>query len=208
MPIAITFCPRSCPSCPILATRIRGRRPFAFLKMLRQAYTLSQCRRLAGSPAVYAGNRLCFGAMAAKYFFQRADISPTVAFARAAFTQSSSRFPCPLRATCQRIQRRLNFLDCARSRTSASLSICLSRTAALSTSSTSIVFVRRHRYLFTPTIDLLRRSRFALGALPPPLRSSSSAIRSQSPAPCRRAPRLLRSASSAFRASSYVSHST
>ncbi|SKT21262.1 Uncharacterised protein [Mycobacteroides abscessus subsp. abscessus] len=27
--VAITFCPRSCPSCPILATSTRGRRPSA-----------------------------------------------------------------------------------------------------------------------------------------------------------------------------------
>ncbi len=51
--VAITFCPRSWPSCPILATRMRGRRPWRGSKAAARSRTALGCSPLPRPPAVH-----------------------------------------------------------------------------------------------------------------------------------------------------------
>ena len=124
---AITFWPRSWPSWPILATRMRGRRPSFSAKASTSVCTRRRCLVChADLPLIDAGDRPDLRAMAAKDLFQRREISPTVALARAASTASASRLPLPSRGRVgQRIERGLAASpDRARLAGASSLSIC------------------------------------------------------------------------------------
>ena len=48
--VAMTFCPRSWPSCPIFATRMRGRRPSRSRNAFVRARTVAMRRRLSRPP--------------------------------------------------------------------------------------------------------------------------------------------------------------
>ena len=91
--VAMTFWPRSWPSWPILATRMRGRRPSASSK----SSTRARVRSTDGdSPASlrYTPEIVRIWPACRPYTFSSAsEISPTVAFARAASTASASRLP-------------------------------------------------------------------------------------------------------------------
>ena len=68
--VAITFAPRSWPSCPIFATRMRGRRPFGFGKGLHQVARFDELRILPAFRGVHTGNRVMHRLVAAKNFFE------------------------------------------------------------------------------------------------------------------------------------------
>ena len=90
--VAITFWPRSWPSWPILATRIRGWRPSS----AANSSTSSRARAMAGlAPASfeYTPEMIrIWPACRPNTFSSASEISPTVAFARAAATDRASRF--------------------------------------------------------------------------------------------------------------------
>ena len=93
--VTTTFWPRSWPSWPILATRIRGRRPSCSSNSRAAATT----RSTGPSPSSPDSSRYTplivrITAWWRPYTFSRAsEISPTVALARAASTASASRLP-------------------------------------------------------------------------------------------------------------------
>ena len=147
-PVAITFWPRSWPSWPILATRMRGRRPSASSKaaVAARAFSIDDTRPASSR---YTPEIVRIWAACRPYTFSRAsEISPTVALARAASMARASRFcssPGPRvpfsAASAPRVSASSAARVAASSRSSRSLrsfSICCARTAALSTLRTSI----------------------------------------------------------------------
>ena len=68
---AITFWPRSWPSWPILATRMRGRRPSSASKRRDQLLHARDGVAHADLPLEHAGDRLDLGAVAAEDLLQR-----------------------------------------------------------------------------------------------------------------------------------------
>ena len=159
--VAITFWPRSWPSWPILATRMRGRRPWRSAK----ASAMWSTRAVAGdSPtsARYTPEMVRTWAAWRPYTFSRASlISPTVAWARAASTASFSRLSSrpagrvpslaiPA-AAVSRSSAAAHGTSSRSARSRRSFSTGSARTAELSTFSTSICSSASSRYLLTPT---------------------------------------------------------
>ncbi len=142
--VAITFWPRSCPSWPILATRMRGRRPSAS----SNADTRVRVRSTEGeAPASsrYTPEMVRICPACRPYTFSSAsEISPTVALARAASTARASRLPSsagPGSRPAAVVSARSASWQAVSSRSSRSrrsLAICWARTEELSTLRTSI----------------------------------------------------------------------
>ena len=133
---AITFWPRSWPSWPILATRMRGRRPSFCLELGDEL--LHACGRLrhgADLPLVDAGDRLDLGPVAAEDLLQRRrDLADRRLGARGVDREREQVAVAAGGVARQR--RRASPRPPAGSRSRlrrASLSICNCRTAALST---------------------------------------------------------------------------
>ena len=134
---AITFWPRSWPSWPILATRIAGRRPVGLGEGSPPCVTRVGGGRVAGLPPIDA-RRLRCASWRPKTSSSAAQISPTVACARAALTASSSRLPSRPRP----LAVRASSAAATRPRRASALSrfsfaIWPARTAVLSTCRTS-----------------------------------------------------------------------
>ena len=157
--VAMTFWPRSWPSWPIFATRMRGRRPSRLGERVDACAGLRRrASALADLVAVHARDRTdrarCAGRTPSP---ARRQISPTVALARAASTASVEQVaPSPRprvrrSSASQRPARRAASGLVALGAQPLELGDLLApRTALLSTLSTSIVLVVSSRYLFTP----------------------------------------------------------
>ena len=145
--VAMTFCPRSCPSCPILATRMRGRRPSASANFSTISVALLTLLAIPTSSR-YTPAMVRISAWCRPYTFSRAsEISPTVAWARAALIASASRLlPRPSSpAVPVAAAARVNSASAASvaslsrsARSRSSLAICSARTRLFSTLRTSI----------------------------------------------------------------------
>mmetsp|Transcript_23350 Transcript_23350/g.40186 ORF Transcript_23350/g.40186 Transcript_23350/m.40186 type:complete len:217 (-) Transcript_23350:847-1497(-) len=92
-PVAITLAPRSCPSCPIFATRMRGRRPALAMKSCT-ALCISAISFLVSlySDTYAPVTMLSRGTCRPHTFSSAYEISPTVARASAASMASLRRF--------------------------------------------------------------------------------------------------------------------
>ena len=156
--VAITLAPRSWPSWPSLATRMRGRRPSA---SANSSTSLADLLRSPRRPRTRRRTRR-----------RCVRIVGAVARRTPPRARRRSRRPSPgrgsprstARAGCRRRRRpRVSASSAARHAASvarrparaASRAICCSRTSVLSTSRTSIGASSARRYLLTPTIDLL-----------------------------------------------------
>mmetsp|Transcript_26728 Transcript_26728/g.64474 ORF Transcript_26728/g.64474 Transcript_26728/m.64474 type:complete len:400 (+) Transcript_26728:526-1725(+) len=94
---AMTFAPRSWPSCPILATRMRGRRPCAASNAWAAAIVASISSWLRPYSSTYAPPaKLNDGVYLPHCRSNASEISPTVHLARAASMASPIRLPPPL----------------------------------------------------------------------------------------------------------------
>ena len=209
---AITFWPRSCPSWPILATRMRGRRPIR----------LREGRRSSPAPGRPQGSSCRPPACRRP---RSTLISAPVAAEHALHAPWRSRRPSPWRAPPRpKASRRLAspLRRPASARSSAAVD---ARPVALGLQPGELVelpgpdrgvvdleHVDRRLVLAAEPVDaddrLLRRRRCAPASWRPPPRSAASACRPRSPSPCRRALRPPRCGVQAFAASSAVRRST
>ena len=140
----MTFCPRSWPSWPIFATRMRGRRPCSSSNCSTSAWA-SWTVSSSPASALYTPPMVRIWAVyRPKTSSIAADISPTVAIARAASIASASRLVSSVpseperAASVRRCSAALVATSSRSARSRSSLASWLARTAALSTRSTSI----------------------------------------------------------------------
>ena len=207
---AITFWPRSWPSWPILATRMRGRRPSSASKSARRAlqHALDGVGH-ADLPLVDAGDGLDLGPVAAEDLFQRRrDLADRGLGARGVDGERQQIAVAAGGAARQRASASATRCG-SRSRLSrASLSICNCRTAALSTLRTSIGGFVGRAVAVDADHRLARRHRCAPASSRRLPRCAASAGRPRSPWPCRRAPRLPAIWPRPASARSWVSRST
>ena len=152
--VAITFMPRSWPSCPILVTRILGRRPSFSLKssvLLR----IDAMIALSSYSAAYTPDMHCVVATKRPNTFSRAsEISPTVARALIAGIHASSKLAPDSAAWVTAVSACLTALASRLAFSDLSLVICSSRTLA-GTSRISKLTSSSIWYLLTPTITSL-----------------------------------------------------
>mmetsp|Transcript_63206 Transcript_63206/g.131482 ORF Transcript_63206/g.131482 Transcript_63206/m.131482 type:complete len:215 (+) Transcript_63206:301-945(+) len=131
-PLAITFCPRSCPSCPILATRIRGRRP-ASLANSSTAVRVLRISSFSPNSEAYAPPTTVVPLLwRPKMSARVSEISPRVQRTRAHSTADSSRLPFDLPAADRAASALATSSSLRFARTLASLPTCVVRTASLS----------------------------------------------------------------------------
>mmetsp|Transcript_36006 Transcript_36006/g.92033 ORF Transcript_36006/g.92033 Transcript_36006/m.92033 type:complete len:232 (-) Transcript_36006:1446-2141(-) len=165
-PPAITRAPRSWPSCPIFATRMRGRRPYsssnrsAACRACRKSSSwpspppgVPWSRLLPYTPATMVPVAWCRPHAASS----ASEISPTVQRARAASTASVSRLgsrELDAAAACRRERHSAAASPFRLARIPCSRSVCCFSTAALSMERTSMVSFSApgERYLLTPTM--------------------------------------------------------
>ena len=155
----MTFWPRSWPSWPILATRIRGRRPWRRSKPSTATRTVSTSADPAASLRYTPEMVRIWAVWRPKTTSRASLISPTVAPARAASTARANRLsPSPVRppastaraASVSRAMLACHATGSRSARSRRSLSSCSARTAPLSTFSTSMGSSTSGRYLLTP----------------------------------------------------------
>ena len=155
--LAMTFWPRSWPSWPILATRIRGRRPSARSNSAAAARTRSMLSVCAGLLPVHTADRTDVPGVAAEHLLQRvgdlARRSPSPGRRRWPAPAGCPRPPPPPGAAAAAVSRSSAAWQAASSRSARSrrsFSICWARTARLSILSTSMSSSPATRYLLTP----------------------------------------------------------
>mmetsp|Transcript_45488 Transcript_45488/g.106177 ORF Transcript_45488/g.106177 Transcript_45488/m.106177 type:complete len:289 (-) Transcript_45488:454-1320(-) len=154
---AMTLAPRSWPSCPILATRMRGCLPCRSANLAAAAMVASTSPSVSPNSTTYDPEEMeCDGVYRPHCFSRAAVISPTVQRARAASIASSSKLPSYVAAAALSDASASAACDSLRVACSRrSCSTCASRTAELSITLGSTTGCSRPGFgsnLLTPTI--------------------------------------------------------